>query len=370
MKSRQLPFVVGVFVLVSLALVIGLTLFFGGSSYFKPKVFAETIVTQSVSGLTVGSPVKFRGVPVGQVRLIEFLGDSPLGGKIFSAPVRIEMELNRAIFNVVSQAEFDAEVSEGVKRGLRAQLSQAGLTGGLVVEMSILEPRDFAEPKLPEGYRPTYGYVPSAPGLLSEFIDRATKVVDGLSSVDFKGISERVDTLLTTGNKLMDERIAPAVTEAQQALAEIKSILADERIDGIIAHVDSVTSSLADAMGGESPANIKSFLAELPKIGAKLREVADHVDAVVANPKIPGIVDALSRDLGPTLGSLRQTIERIDRFVAGEQFDIRQLITGLRSLVANLDALSADLKSDPSRLIFNRPPKPIDPMPIAAPGNH
>lgn len=370
MKSRSLPFVVGIFVIVSIALIVAMTLFFGGSEYLKPKVYAETIVTQSVSGLTVGSPVKFRGVPVGQVKAIGFVIDGGSATTVFLAPVRVQMELDRALFNVDNQREFDEEVASGVKDGLRAQVTVAGLTGGLVIEMAMLDPVAFPEPALPAGYRPEHAYLPAAPGLLTEFIARATTVVEGLSKVDFEGISERLKTLLANGNTLLDERIAPAVEDAKDALHEIKTILADQRIDGIITNVDEITGSLAGAFKGESSTNLREFIAELPKIGVRVREVADHLDAIVANPKIPGILDSLEKGVGPTLTSIRQAMDRVDRLVASEQFDVRELVSSLRSLVANLDQLSSELKSDPARLIFSKPPKPIEPKPVPAAGGH
>ncbi len=365
MKSKTLPFVVGLFVLASFALIIGFTLFLGASRYIKPTVFAEMVVTESVSGLTIGSPVKFRGVQVGEVKAIDFLATEQEQG-FFTAPVLITMELNRSTFRVDSQADFEREVTSGVARGLRSRLTIAGLTGGLVVEMSVFDPTEFPEPPLPEGFTPKYALVPAAPALLKEFIERFTTISDRLSKVPFDEIGNRLNTLLANGDKMMTDRIGPAVEEAQASLKELRAILADKRIEGIIGNIDSVTAALADTMGGESPANLKTFIAELPKIAARVREVADHVDAVVANEKIPQVIDALAKGVGPTLDSLRRTVDRVDALVASEQFDIRELVGSLRTLVSNLDSLATVLKGDPARIIFSRPPTPIEPRPIPA----
>src|SRR5262245_30717971 len=62
-KYRRL----GVFVFVALALLFGILFLLGGRSLFQPTLVFETYFNDSVAGLDVGSPVRFRGVPLGQV---------------------------------------------------------------------------------------------------------------------------------------------------------------------------------------------------------------------------------------------------------------------------------------------------------------
>ena len=57
----------GLFVLVTLALVAGILFVLGGRSLFQPTFIFETYFNESVAGLEIGAPVNFRGVPLGQV---------------------------------------------------------------------------------------------------------------------------------------------------------------------------------------------------------------------------------------------------------------------------------------------------------------
>jgi len=60
-------FRLGVFVLSAIGVLIAIILIFGGGRFFKPSFTVETYVKQSVTGLDVGAPVRFRGVRLGQV---------------------------------------------------------------------------------------------------------------------------------------------------------------------------------------------------------------------------------------------------------------------------------------------------------------
>ena len=55
----------------------------GVGTIFQKKALVETYIDESVQGLDVGSPVKFRGVPVGKVETIsltsaEYPTEAPL----------------------------------------------------------------------------------------------------------------------------------------------------------------------------------------------------------------------------------------------------------------------------------------------------
>jgi phospholipid/cholesterol/gamma-HCH transport system substrate-binding protein len=63
-------FKIGVFVISAIVIgVIGVVVL-GAGAIFQKRSLIETYIDESVQGLDVGSPVKFRGVPVGRVEQI------------------------------------------------------------------------------------------------------------------------------------------------------------------------------------------------------------------------------------------------------------------------------------------------------------
>src|ERR1044071_9832732 len=66
MENRSY-FKVGVFIITATVLFVTGIVLLGGGAFLKKKNTIETYIDESVQGLDVGSAVKFRGVPVGQV---------------------------------------------------------------------------------------------------------------------------------------------------------------------------------------------------------------------------------------------------------------------------------------------------------------
>ena len=65
--------VIGIFVVVAIALVVAAVLILGSGKFFKTYPKYVMYFEGSVKGLSVGSPVNFRGVKVGNVTEIKML---------------------------------------------------------------------------------------------------------------------------------------------------------------------------------------------------------------------------------------------------------------------------------------------------------
>ena len=70
MTEERRYYRLGVFVFVSLVVVFGVLFLLGGRSLFQSTFVFETYFKDSVAGLEVGSPVRFRGVHLGQVSAV------------------------------------------------------------------------------------------------------------------------------------------------------------------------------------------------------------------------------------------------------------------------------------------------------------
>ena len=204
---------IGFVVVVALAAAIGTLVYLGGAGGGKAEIEAETYCDTAVSGLSKGSEVTFRGVKVGEVREITFVGH-----KYFNAndedsrQVLIVMSLDAG--SVVARRDHSPEetVRRCVEHGMRATVTSSGITGISHVELNY--------PKVPVearriSWRPDGVCIPPAPSILESFSDAATRLVNQLSDVDVHAAWSNLTEFAADAARMTDA--AGAALESQMA---------------------------------------------------------------------------------------------------------------------------------------------------------
>ena len=93
MNKKISPAMIGAFVLGAVALIVIAILVFGSGRLFRQTRNFVLYFDNSVNGLRVGAPVKFKGVEIGSVKDIRLrLGQGTASDKI---PVIIEIDLKK-----------------------------------------------------------------------------------------------------------------------------------------------------------------------------------------------------------------------------------------------------------------------------------
>ena len=75
MSKKTNFYKIGLFVISGMTFLVLLIIILGARSMFEKKYVVETYFDESVQGLDIGSPVKFRGVAIGNVTEITFVQD-------------------------------------------------------------------------------------------------------------------------------------------------------------------------------------------------------------------------------------------------------------------------------------------------------
>src|SRR6266478_5855484 len=149
MSQKANPTLIGVFVFGAILIAIGAAVFFGSADFFSKKQTYVSYFNQSVSGLQVGSNVKFKGVAIGKVTkvLLGFVGeDKPVYAKVFYQVdenfVVKELGTNSGGVNV--DLSDPQQHMKRVEQGLRARLDfESLISGQLYVALDcILSGRD------------------------------------------------------------------------------------------------------------------------------------------------------------------------------------------------------------------------------------
>jgi paraquat-inducible protein B len=161
---------------------------------------------QSVRGLTVGAPVEFRGIRVGQVRDVRLELDAEQ--QRFRIPVLIEIEPERIGHMSLAPEERRKALDRLVAQGMRAQLQSGNLlTGQLMVGLDLHEGAPPAEIVWQEPY-PEF---PTVETPLEQITTSLTHLVKRLEKIPFDRIGADLSALLV---------------EARSSLVQVEKTLA------------------------------------------------------------------------------------------------------------------------------------------------
>jgi len=276
MARQKTNLIIGLFVILGVVMGFAAIIWVGATSYFQKGVTYISYFDESVQGVQLNSPVKFRGVDVGLVENIRVAADN--------RHIGVVMKIN---------------MKEDLQKNYVAQLKSAGITGVMFVELDLIKPGepDFS-PKI--DFPSEYPIIASRPSELQRLMAGANDVVQQFKQIDAKGIS---DQLLATTKSLEE------VIRGKQ----MASILT--RIDAAAGNLDRLTAR-ADKILGE---------AGLDKTVAETREAIKGAQAmlVTINEQVLGMqlpatlarTRELTRELQATSQNLRRSSETLEMFL-------------------------------------------------------
>jgi phospholipid/cholesterol/gamma-HCH transport system substrate-binding protein len=292
---------VGLFTLIlGIAGVVGLLWLAAGGAFGKEYDKYLAYVDESVAGLNLNAPVKYRGVDVGRVSDIRLDPNNP-------ETVRLTFELGHGT---------------PVKTDTEAVLKSQGLTGIAYVELGGGS-RDA--PLLARGEDGKLPVIRTKPSLSARLENVATQV---LSSLD--RTSSNINALLSDENR-----------------AAIRSTLADLAIVSrtLAARKDTIDAGIADAgkafsEGARALAKAGPAIERIEKAASALEKMADNASA--ASVSAGKTVDAVGTDVK------RLTAETLPEF--------ERLLREMNELAGSLRRMSESYERNPGGLLFGRTP--------------
>ncbi len=221
----------GITVVAGIAAIVATLIYLGGVSDDRDFLMVETYCEKSVSGLSVGSDVNFRGVKIGKVRKIAFVINAypQVDGKEASL-IRVVMALRKDLIGATDDSDDDdrEELQAMIDHGLRATVTASGITGLSRIEFDL---HPDAAPVPPLAWQPQHLYIPSQVSLLDSFSDSATKVMNQLNKMDLEAawsnVAAAVEALAkaTDGVRTMVETKQADLERTMEDAAEITSSL-------------------------------------------------------------------------------------------------------------------------------------------------
>ena len=280
METRANYIMVGSFVLLLAFGLVGFVLWLAKFQFDVQFDRYDILYEGSVTGLRVGSPVRYRGVRVGEV---------------------IEVGLNPARPDLIA-ITVEVEAVTPVRANTEATLEMEGLTGGLYV---LLSGTTTDAPALEAGPGEPHPVIASRPSSLMQILEGAPELV------------QKVDILLARAADLLNE----------DNRAEISAMVTNLRVftDGLALHGDDIGGMIGDA--GATLENLRGASAALEDLAGTLK-----TDSARLVERLDGTLTAI--DLMAT---------GVNSSVTTTAADARELIADLRVTAGNFSAMSTEL---------------------------
>jgi phospholipid/cholesterol/gamma-HCH transport system substrate-binding protein len=309
MENRSNHILVGSVVMVMLVAVLAFILWLSQASGDKKKYY-DVLFSQAVDGLANGSAVTFSGFPVGQVKSISLLPQTP-------EFVRVRISVNE---------------DTPILTGTTATIKGVGFTG---VSQIQLDPPD-RDPKRPNLRRPELAcpsgdakaqcpfgvpVIPTKPGGLGAILNSAPELLDRVSTLTL-----RLTELLGDKNQASIAAILHNVNTMSRNLAarsdEIAATLADARI------AIRQSGDAAERFGRLADTSNDVLAKDARPLIADLRRTVQSADTSMKT------LNATLGDARPGLQAFsKQTIPEVGQLVR----DLRQMSDSLNNVAQRLD---------------------------------
>ena len=288
--------VVGAFVLVlSTALIGGVLWLSSGKSYRKAYDVYQTYMQESVSGLNLNAPVRYRGVEVGRVQ------------KIALAPENVEQV----------QLTLDIERGTPVKVDTVAVLQTQGLTGLAFVELTGGS-RD--SPALKAQTDEKYPVIKAGSSLMTRLDSAVTTLLANLNRT-----SENFNALMNEDNRRTVKNTLKDIEVLSRTLAARSTV------------IDSSLTNAARTL--ENTAQLTEYL---PKLAQRVQHSADAFDH-------------MSNELAHAGRNASNTLDDTRQFTGETLPEVHRLVIELRDLTGSLRHFSDELEQNPGVLLYGKP---------------
>ena len=279
----------------------------GARSLRKDVVRYKSYFDESVQGLEVGSPVKFRGVTIGTVRRST--------SRRTARHVEVTSELGVDELNVMGLGSGKGKhLAITIPPDLRVQLASAGITGVKFVQLDFFPIKANPPPDLP--FPVPENYIPAAVSTMKNLEDAVIHAVDRFPDMTDAAMKlmDKVDHLMNEiEEKHLPTHVASTLTKTDSALAAVQTSFM--RLDT-----------------GKISVQAQATLAELDGTAVRMNHILDRLDGD------NGVVMSAQR-ASDAVGDAAQSARGLGEDVSATLRDV-QLVT--ESLLKLTDALERD----------------------------
>jgi len=326
----------GAFVATGIALFVSSIVFVLGLRLLEAQDVYTIHYQGNVSGLELGSAVRYQGLRVGTVSGMEVDADDP-------SAIEIEIAL---------------EPGTRLFEGTEAVLELSGITG---LKSVNLVPGDPRRPRLEPGARipPGSSFVQRISGDAEAIAEKVERLAENLGAFISPANARRVESVLTRLDRLL-EQVNSAFSEFR---TPIGSALAQAQSTG--AALERTSNQLRTTLRAVEPEAVgalrsaRGALDEAQKVLAavppeKVRDTLDKTNRIVTriDRELAEVeLESALQDLQTALVRLAELLDEVDLVVRGGRQDFMMSLKAIRETTEDLREFSRMIARDPSLLL-------------------
>ena len=361
MATEASKFKVGLFLIGGFLVLNAALVWIGAARLLEKSAHYVTYFAESVQGLDRGSPVKFRGVPLGRVSEIRVAPDGRL--------VQVDMEVEPG-FRVAPE--------------MRATLASAGITGAAFVEIRLLS--DGGEPLEPPTltFPVQANYIPSQRSFLTNLTSTLSELAVRLEGADIPGLVADYRSLAVTARERLSGpemegafvRLSRAAEAIEASASRLSGFLEDPRLSRAVDRLSATAielegaahSARASIEGSRLPEvmeEVRAAAAGLHQFGEEIRaqakalRVGERLDTVEGRIDAAlGKIDAAAQTAGSGVKGVTDAASRAaarwDRLASDLDRSLQESVARVGRAAKRLENLTASLEASPSRILLER----------------
>ncbi len=323
------PFMIGAFVLVGFAVLVVLTLWLGAAKFFQEYKEFNTYFDTSVQGLEAGQPVKYQGVPVGNIQRLRLADD----GKLIEVAVRINKNV-------------------AIDDSMRLRIEMASIAGSRY--LLLFYPADPTllriHPTLP--FKPDHPVIPSAPSSIEELRVSLNEALNNVLAIDTRGISaESVRALRSIAQAMENPEIAEILHNTNLASKGVGRLVGAFDTSKIVNKAGNVMND-AEA----TSKNLVLMSETLLRTAEQLEKVTNRVDKEIDQIQIAKQTEKVISRYDTTMLGIQNSVTTLTRRADNSVSNLAILIQELKATNRDLRKSLRMINDNPSQLLFAEPP--------------
>jgi paraquat-inducible protein B len=300
MAKQANRMMIGGFVVLAVIIMAASLVVFGSGKFFKKTNKYVLFFDEPISGLTVGSPVLFQGVPVGSVTSIILQADFVT----MKTQIPILIEIDPEKWKVrAGERDYRKVAAKLIEMGLRAQLiTQSFITGQLMIQLDFFPNSTicYAPPQVDKDYK-DYVVIPTC-------ASTSERLAKALGELDLKAIEKNLNSSLAGIDRLVnnpdiatsiralkdtlqdarklvtrvDSQVNPVSDDVRKTVKEFGKLAADidARVGGLAGGFDKTMTAARGVLSADSPlmVDLENTLQEISAMSRSIRQLANYLD--------------------------------------------------------------------------------------------